>query len=151
MSPVILGVCLMYLYLKAGIAGTVYGVAAAQLIFAFGFSIVFFSGFWNSRLRALEDLVLTLGGSPWQAFTHALLPLSKGMLLICFFQTFLISWFQYGLTLLVGSGQVQTLPIKVFDYINEADFYLAAVAACLLVLPPALMLWVNKQILYKPI
>ena len=43
MSPVILGVCLMYLYLKAGVAGTVQCVILAQLIFAFGFSIFFFS------------------------------------------------------------------------------------------------------------
>ena len=59
--------------------------------------------------------------------------------MVCFFQTFLISWFQYGLTLLVGSGKVETLPLKVYDYVSEANLGYAAVAGCLLVLPPVLL------------
>lgn len=149
MSPVILGTCLMFLYLKARLAGTVTGVILAQAMFAYGFSIVFFSAFWNAEVRQMENLVYTLGGSTWQAFRNVLLPLSKGMLLICFFQTFLISWFQYGLTLLIGVGKVKTLPIQVYAYINEANAYYAALASCLLVLPPALLLWTNKRFLFK--
>ncbi len=149
MSPVILGTCLMYLYLKADLTGSVLGVILAQTMFAYGFSIVFFSAFWNQEVKALEDLVYTLGGTTWQAYTKVLLPVSMGMLLICFFQTFLISWFQYGLTILIGSGKVQTLPIKVYEYINEANMYYAALASCLLVLPPALLLWANKRFVFK--
>jgi len=151
MSPVILGTCLMYLYIKADLTGSVLGVMLAQTMFAYGFSIVFFSAFWNTELRALEDLVYTLGGSPYQAYRRVLLPMSKGMLLICFFQTFLISWFQYGLTILIGAGKVQTLPVKVYEYIGEANIYYAALASCLLVLPPALLLWANKRFVFKQV
>ncbi len=151
MSPVVLGTCLMFLYLKAGLVGNVAGVVLAQIIFAYGFSIVFFSAFWNQDIKALEDLVYTLGGSTFDAYRRVLLPVSKGVLLICFFQTFLISWFQYGLTLLIGAGKVQTLPIKVYDYINEANVYYAAMASCLLVLPPAVLLWINKRFVFKPL
>lgn len=149
MSPVILGTCLMYLYLKANLTGSVGGVILAQTMFAYGFSIVFFSAFWNQEIKNLEDLVYTLGGSTWQAYRRVLLPMSQGMLLICFFQTFLISWFQYGLTILIGSGQVQTLPVKVYDYISEANMYQAALASCLLVLPPAVLLWINKRFVFQ--
>lgn len=151
MSPVILGTCLMYLYIKADLTGSVLGVVLAQTMFAYGFSIVFFSAFWSERVRALEDLVYTLGGSPWQAYTKVLLPVAKGMLLICFFQTFLISWFQYGLTVLIGSGKVQTLPVKVYDFVNEANVYYAALASCLLVLPPAVLLWANKRFVFRAV
>lgn len=150
MSPVILGTCLMYLYLKAGLAGTVAGVVAAQSMFAYGFSIVFFSAFWTDEVRALEGLVYTLGGTQRAAYRRVLLPLAKPMLLICFFQTFLISWFQYGLTLLIGAGKVQTLPLLVYAYVNEANVYYAALASCLLVLPPAVLLWANKRFLFGP-
>lgn len=149
MSPVILGVCLMYLYLRADLTGSVLGVILAQSMFAYGYAIVFFSAFWNARLKALEDLVATLGGTSWDAYRRVLLPMSKEPLLICFFQTFLISWFQYGLTLLIGSGKVQTLPLKVYDYVTEANMYYAALASCLLVLPPALLLWVNKRFVFS--
>ncbi|HXU28949.1 MAG TPA: ABC transporter permease, partial [Thermoanaerobaculia bacterium] len=102
MSPVVLGVCLLYLYLKLGLAGTFPGVVLAQTIFATSFGVVFFLGFWNEEKRALEDLVRTLGGSTWQLYSRVLLPLSRGPLGLCLFQTFLISWFQYGLTVLIG-------------------------------------------------
>ncbi|GIV61797.1 MAG: hypothetical protein KatS3mg044_0663 [Rhodothermaceae bacterium] len=148
MSPVILGTCLMYLYLRAGLAGTLPGVILAQSMFAYGFAIVFFSAFWNADLRALEEQVYTLGGTPRDAFRRVLLPVSKGMLLICFFQTFLISWFQYGLTLLIGTGKVQTLPLLVYAYVNEANPFYAALASCLLILPPALLLVINKRFVF---
>ncbi len=150
MSPVILGTCLMYLYIKAELTGSVPGVILAQLMFAYGFSIVFFSAFWNQEIKALENLVYTLGGSTSQAYRKVLIPVSRNALLICFFQTFLISWFQYGLTILIGSGKVQTLPVKVYEYIGEANIYYAALASCLLILPPAIMLWVNKRFIFKP-
>lgn len=149
MSPVILGACLMYLYLRADLTGSVPGVILAQSMFAYGFAIVFFSAFWNARLRAFEELVATLGGTPWDAYRRVLLPLSKEPLLICFFQTFLISWFQYGLTLLIGAGKVQTLPLKVYDYVTEANMYYAALASCLLILPPTLLLWINKRFVFS--
>ncbi|GIV60904.1 hypothetical protein GQ464_001225 [Rhodocaloribacter litoris] len=149
MSPVILGTCLMYLYLKAGLAGSTTGVILAQSMFAYGFGIVFFSAFWNPEVKALEDLVFTLGGSRLDAYRRVLLPVSRGPLLVCFFQTFLISWFQYGLTLLIGTGKVQTLPLLVYAYLNEANVHYAAMAACLLILPPALLLWINKRFVFN--
>jgi putative spermidine/putrescine transport system permease protein len=141
----------MFLYIKAELTGSVPGVIIAQLMFAYGFSIVFFSAFWNAEIRALEDLVYTLGGTPVQAYRKVLIPVSMNALLICFFQTFLISWFQYGLTLLIGSGKVQTLPVKVYEYIGEANVYYAALASCLLIVPPALLLWFNKRFIFKPV
>jgi len=78
-----------------------------------------------------------------------ILLLSRGPFLVCFFQTFLISWFQYGLTVLVGSGQVETLPLRVYAYVNEANLGYAAVASGLLVLPPLILLWLNRQIVRR--
>ncbi len=150
-SPVILGTCLLFLFIKLNLAGTVPGVILAQTLFSYGFAIVFFMSFWTPQKKAYEDLVHTLGGSTWDAYRHALLPLSTGMLLVCFFQCFLISWFHYGITLLVGSGKIKTLPLKVFDSIREANPYYAALAACLLVLPPFLLLLVNKHFLPEPL
>ena len=149
MSPVILGTCLMYLYIKGNLTGNVTGVILSQIMFAYGFSIVFFSAFWNERIRALEDVVYTLGGSVFQAYRRVLLPVSRNAIVVSFFQTFLISWFQYGLTILIGSGKVQTLPVKVYEYIGEANMYYAAMASCLLIVPPALLLWINKRYVFN--
>lgn len=140
MSPVVLGTTLLHLFIRLGLAATVPGVVAAQAMFAYGFATIFFMGLWNPEKRAYEEMVYTLGGGAADAFRHALLPLARPMLALCFFQSFLISWFQYGITLLVGSGKVKTLPLQVFDAVNEANVGLAAVAGCLLVAPPLLLL-----------
>jgi putative spermidine/putrescine transport system permease protein len=146
MSPVVLAVCLLYLYIRAGIDGTAAGVILAQTILAFSFGTIFFADFWNDEKLALEGLVATLGGTTPPLYRRVLLPLSRGPLLLCFFESFLISWFQYGTTLLIGEGRVQTLSLRVFAYVSEANPAYAALASCLLVIPPVLLLWVNKRI-----
>ena len=151
MSPAILGVCLLYVFLRLGLAGGFAGVVCGQFIFAYAFDVVLFSGFWNAEVRALEDLVYTLGGSVAQAYWRALLPVSRGVLLVGFFQSFLISWFDYGLTLILGSGRVQTLTIRVFEYIGAGNLPLAAVSACLLVFPPLVLLALNRRFVFATV
>jgi putative spermidine/putrescine transport system permease protein len=148
-SPVILGVSLLYVYIRLGLVATVAGVVLSHTIFAFGFAVVYWVPFWNAEKRAFEDLVRTLGGTTAVAYRLVLLPLSRGPLLVCFFQTFLISWFQYGLTILVGSGKVDTLPLRVYAYVFEANLGHAAVASCLLVVPPLVLLWLNTRIVRR--
>jgi putative spermidine/putrescine transport system permease protein len=148
-SPVILGVSLLYVYIRLGLVATVAGVVLSHTIFAYGFAVVFWVPFWNAEKRAFEDLVRTLGGTTGEAYRLVLLPLSRGPLLVCFFQTFLISWFQYGLTILVGSGKVDTLPLRVYAYVFEANLGYAAVASCLLVVPPLVLLWLNTRIVRR--
>lgn len=145
-SPVIYAACLKVYFIWAGIDAHFMGVLLAQLIITYPFSVILFSEYWSHRTQALEQLVTTLGGSSWQVWTKALVPLSRNILLVSFFQTFLISWFEYGLTQLIGLGKVPTLTIMVFAYLKEANIYFAALASCFLVLPPLLLLWVNKRV-----
>ncbi len=148
-SPVILAVCLKFYFIKMNLAGTVAGVVLAQLIIAFPYSTIFFTGFWNRRIQQYQSLVSTLGGSSAFAFRKVILPMAKPMLLVCFFQTFLISWFEYGLTSVIGYGKVQTLTIKVYQFVTEANIFYAALSCCLLILPPVIFLWLNKKFIFR--
>jgi len=151
LSPVVYAACLHPYFIRLGLSGSVAGVGLGQLLVAYPFAVIFFTGFWNDNIRSLENVVLTLGGSPGQAYRRVLLPLARNLLGVCFFQTFLISWFEYGLTAYLGVGRVQTLPVQVYGYIGEANPFLAALSSCLLVFPPLLLLWVNKRILYREV
>jgi putative spermidine/putrescine transport system permease protein len=150
-SPVVYAACLHTYFIRLGLSGGVAGVGLGQLLVAYPFAVIFFTGFWNDNIRSLENVVLTLGGSPGQAYRRVLLPLARNLLGVCFFQTFLISWFEYGLTAFIGVGRVQTLTVKVYGYISEANPFLAALSSCLLVFPPLVLLWVNKRILYREV
>jgi putative spermidine/putrescine transport system permease protein len=148
-SPVVLGVCLLHFYIRLGLAATVAGVVLSHTVFAYAFAVVLLVPFWSAEKRGYEDLVRTLGGTRFQAYRHVLITLSRGPLVMCFLQTFLISWFQYGLTLLVGGGKVDTLPLRVYAYVGEANLGYAAVASALLVLPPLLLSWVNRRVVRR--
>jgi len=149
LSPIIYAALLYFYFIRAGLTGNMLGVILGQLLIAFPYSVILFSGFWSKRIQNMEQLVKTLGGSRWQTYRRVFLPMAQGLLLVCFFQTFLISWFEYGLTTLIGVGKVQTLTLKVFQYINEANFYNAALSSSLLVLPPIILLYFNKKYLFK--
>lgn len=149
LAPVVFAACLSFFFLKMGLFGSTTGVIVAQFMVAFPYALIFFSSFWNERIKNLEDLVATLGGNRRQAFFKVLLPMARGLLLICFFQTFLISWFEYGLTSIIGVGKVQTLTIKVFLFIKEANFYYGALSCCLLIFPPVALLYINKKYVFN--
>ena len=149
LSPVIFAVCLKYYFLKAGLAGNLWGVILAQLIITFPYSIIFFTSFWNRSIKNYEDVSATLGSNIFLTFIKVILPQAKQFLITCFFQCFIISWFEYGLTTVIGYGKVETLTINVFQFIKESNTYYASLSSCLLILPPVLLLWFNKKFILQ--
>ncbi|MGQ0697226.1 MAG: ABC transporter permease [Panacagrimonas sp.] len=149
-SPVVLGVSLNYGWIQLHLAGNVFGVMLAQFLFAYAYGVLLLQGFWNARIAALCELAASLGASESQIWRRVRLPLARGLLGVCLFQTFLISWFDFALARLVGAGRVQTLPLKVFEYFGSGDFRLAAACGLLLVLPPFLALTTNRRLMAWP-
>lgn len=144
-SPVIYAHCLKFFFNVSDLSGSIPGVLLAQFILTYPFAMLLFFNHFDHRLYAMEKLTYTLGGTARAAFWRVLVPVSGPVLLICFFQTFLISWFEYGLTSVIGLGQVRTLTIAVYQYIGEANPFVAALASCLVILPPLVLLWLNQR------
>lgn len=143
-SPVVVGVTLLFAYIWLGLAGTVPGVVLAQLPFAYAYAVLLLTGFWNRQVADLGGVARTLGANPRQLWLRVFLPRAASMLGVCLFQTFLISWFDYPLVLLIGGGKVQTLTVKVFEYFGSGDVRLASACSLLLMLPPAAVLILNR-------
>lgn len=148
LSPVIFAVCLKFYFIKLGLIGTLQGVILAQLIIAYPYATIVFTSFWNNRIVEFQKLALTLGATPKYIFKNLLIPMAVPVILVVFFQCFLISWFEYGLTLIIGFGKVDTLTLKVFQYLGEANIFYAALSSSLLILPPIILLWINKKFIY---
>lgn len=148
-SPVIYAFCLAFFFNKTDLSGTVGGVVVAQFIVVFPFCFLLFFDHFDQKMLDLEQLTATLGGSQRQFFLKILLPISRPILLVGFFQAFLISWFEYGLTTVIGLGQVRTLTVAVYQFIGESNAYFAALASCLLTFPPLILLWLNQKILFR--
>jgi putative spermidine/putrescine transport system permease protein len=149
LSPVIYSLLLNHFFIQANLTGTAIGVVLAQLLVAIPLCILLLSSCWSRQLQALEQTGATLGSSPAQVFFKIVLPVVRPQLTICFIQAFLISWFEYGLTTIIGVGKVQTITVKVYQYIAEANVFDAALACCIIVLPLAFLLWINKRFVYS--
>ncbi len=150
LSPVILGTCLLFLFIKLGLVGTVAGVVAGQFLLGFGYAVIFLTAFWSPRVAALEDLARTLGATRPQAFRRVVLPLARPLLAVCFFQTFLLSWFDYGLAAVLGAGKVPVLTLRVYEYLGSGHVQLAAACALVLVAPPLALLLLNRRLASPP-
>ncbi len=146
-SPVIAGISLYDLLVRLQLTGTLLGVVLAQAIFAAAFSAVYFSELWSPRADRLETLVRSLGGSRWSVWRHAIFPSSSGLIGVCFLQTALYSWLDYGLVSIVGGGNVDALTTKLFAYIREASINQAAQAS-LVLLAPALLGFLFVSLVY---
>ena len=135
-SPVVIGLCLLDLFIRLGLASSIVGVFLIQSIFATAFAIILFSEFWSPEVERLEQVVETLGGSRWQVWRHAVWPRTWKLTLICWLQTFLFSWLDYGLVSTIGGGVVPSLTMQVIGYVREASVNQAAQAAVVLIVPP---------------
>lgn len=149
LSPVIYSLLLNHFFILFNLSGTFIGIVIAQLIITIPFGILLLSSLWNENMYSLEQVSATLGSNLRQTFFRVLLPVALPQLLVCFFQIFLISWFEYGLTTIIGVGKVQTLTLKVYQYIGEANIFYAALSSCILIFPPAIFLWLNKRFVFS--
>lgn len=135
LAPVITGVCLYDLLVRLELAGTFTGVILSQLVFAISFASVCFSELWSPRAARMELLVRNLGGNNWSVWWHVVMPQCSGLIAVCFLQTCLYSWLDYGLVSVIGGGNVQTLTTRMFGYIREASVNQAAQSAIVLLTP----------------
>ena len=148
LSPVIFALLVNYYFIRIGLSGTITGVVIAQLMITLPFSILLLNSFWNRQIKSFEEASNTLGADFKQIFFKVLLPIAKPQLVVCFIQTFLISWFEYGLTTIIGVGKIKSLTLKVYQYIGEANVYYAAISSCIIILPIVVLIWINKKFVY---
>ena len=149
LPPVLLAALIQPFIIRLHLSGSVGGVLLGLLLLALPFATLLLGSFWTRQATEYEQLARTLGCTPRQALRRVLLPLAWPLLRTALFQTFLLSWFDFGLTNLLSVGKVRTLTVQVFTYVSEANAQLAAVASLLLLLPPALLLWANKNALLR--
>jgi putative spermidine/putrescine transport system permease protein len=148
-APVVLGAMLQFYFTRLGCTGSVIGVMMAQLIFIMPYAVLVFSGFWTPHIKQLAFQATTLGASNHYVLRHIVLPVARSWFFLTFSQCFLISWFEYGITELIGVGKVQTLTIKSMVYVKESSPQYGAVAACMMIIPVLLLFVINSRVFLK--
>jgi putative spermidine/putrescine transport system permease protein len=127
-------------FLRLGLTNSFAGVVLVHLIPTLPYMIIIMTGIFTIHDPAFEAQARSLGASPWQSFRHIILPaILPGMIVGGLF-CFLVSWSQYILTLLIGGGRVQTLPLVLFSFATSGRNDLTGAISMIYILPGLLIL-----------
>jgi putative spermidine/putrescine transport system permease protein len=138
--PLAIGMGLNILFLQIGLAGRITGVVLAHVIPTLPYTIFTLSSAFARFDENFEFQSLALGASPIQTFFKVTLRLMIPSLVVATLFAFLISWSQYLLTLMIGSGQIITLPILLFSAASGGNPSTIAALSLLFIAPPVLVI-----------
>lgn len=138
--PLAIGMGLNILFLRIGLAGTIAGVVLAHIIPTLPYTIFTLSSAFARFDENYEFQALALGAGPWHIFFKVTLRMLAPSLIVATLFAFMISWSQYLLTLLIGGGQVITLPILLFSAASGGNPSTIAVLSLLFIAPPVLVI-----------
>ena len=136
--PLAVGMGLNVLLLRLGLAGSIAGVVLVHLVPVVPYAILALLGVFARYDEGYELQARTLGANPCQVWLRVALPLLWPGLAVAALFAFLVSWSQYVLTLLVGGGQVITLPILLFAAVSGGNPTSIAGLALLFAAPPVI-------------
>ena len=142
---VILG--LQVFFIRWGLSESLLGVVLVQLVLTVPYAATILGGSFESFDIELEHQAHVLGAGTWRTAALVTVPTLAPAVAASFLLTFLISWSEYILTLLIGGGQVETLPLLLFAAIGSSDTTAASALGLLVVVPPVLLVLGASRVL----
>lgn len=134
-------------FIRYGLADTILGVVLVHLVPVLPYMVLILAGVFTNFNTDYEAQARTLGANTRQVFYHVTLPaIYPGMIVGALF-AFIISWSQYILTLLIGGGQVITLPVLLFSFANSGDNAVTAALSIVFIAPAILFLILTTRYL----
>ena len=130
---------LQTVFIHLGLNNTVAGVTLVHLIPTLPYMVLVMASVFAAYDPQTEDQARSLGASPTQVFRHVTLPAILPGIMIGAMFTFLVSWGQYILTLTIGGGRVQTLPLLMFQFATSGRNDITGAIAIIYILPGVLI------------
>jgi len=138
---------LQVFFIRLGLADSVTGVVLVQLMPTVPYVATVLAGAFANLDIAYETQARALGAGPARTLAFVTIPLLRPAIVVAAMFAFLISWSEYILTLLVGGGEVKTLPLLLFAAIGSSDTTAAAALAVLMIVPPLVLLTITARTL----
>lgn len=127
-------------FIRYGLADSLPGVVLAHLIPVTPYAVLVMSSVFANFNPEFEQQARSLGAGPWPVFRYITLPAIWPGVVVAGLFAFIISWSEYLLTVLIGGGQVITLPLLLFSFANSGDNPLTAALSIVFVGPAILFL-----------
>ena len=114
-------------FIKAGLSGTIPGVIIVHLICSLPYAVTLLQDGTRAVGMGLEEQARVLGAGPWSAFFKVTLPNLFPVMLSAFSMSFIVSFSQYFLTLMIGGGSVRTFAIVMVPFLTSGERNFASV------------------------
>jgi putative spermidine/putrescine transport system permease protein len=134
-------------FIRYGLADRFLGVVLVHVVPCLPYFVLVMGGVFANYSTELEETARTLGAPPWRVFWHITLPAIAPGLTVAGLLTFLVSWTQYISSVLIGGGQVVTLPMVLFPLVGAANHANAAAVSLVFLLPALVALGVTVRAL----
>lgn len=118
-------------FIRMGLNNTVAGVILAHLIYSLPYGVRLIMDGTQAVGTALEEQARVLGASPFQAFRRTSLPMLVPVILSAVSMSYIVSFSQYFLTLLLGGGRVKTFAIVMVPYLQSGNRNIACIYSIL--------------------
>ena len=118
-------------FIRMGLNNTISGVILAHLICSLPYGVRLIMDGTKALGKGLEEQARVLGASSWQAFYKVSLPVLAPVILSAASMSYVVSFSQYFLTLMIGGGQVRTFSIVMVPYLQSGDRSMASVYSVL--------------------
>lgn len=130
MAPSIsLAIPFYLMFVNFRLLNTYTAVVLAHLTFNLSFYIWVLRGFFKEIPQELEESALVDGLSRWQAFRRVTLPLARSGVVAAAIFCFIFSWNEFMFALILGGGDVRTLPVVIPSLINQRGVEWGEIAA----------------------
>ena len=141
------GLGLQGVFIGLGLTQTVTGVVLVHLIPTLPYMVLVMAGVFANYDVQFEEQARSLGARRWQIWWHVTLPAIRPGLIVGALFAFLVSWGQYVLTLLIGGGRVQTLPLVLFNFAGSGRNDITGAIGMIYILPGVLILILTARLI----
>ncbi|MEX2236031.1 MAG: ABC transporter permease [Dehalococcoidia bacterium] len=118
--PVIItSIAVFDIFTRTGLARTFLGLVIAHTIIAVPFAVIILESALRRFDVSLEEAAISLGASPLGAFCRITLPILAPALLASLVFSFVTSWDEVVLVVFLGGATNQTLPLRMFEFLES--------------------------------
>ncbi len=142
---VIMGI--QFIFIKAGLINTYLGVIIVQLIPTMPYMVMYLQSTFQDYSIDFESQARVLGATPFKVFYLITIPIIWPGIVVAGLYTFLVSWSQYLLTVMIGGPVVRTLPTILFSLMGSGDNAVSASVSIIFILPAILLLLLTSKYL----
>ena len=144
--PLTVAMGIEIVFIKLHLANTIPGVILVQLVPTIPYVTLVMSSVYANFDTAFEDQARVLGASMLRTFWYVTLPAVFPGLVVAALFAFLLAWAEYIMTLLIGGGEVQTLPLILFSFATS-DLSIASALSIVFIVPAIVILFFSSRFL----